>query len=49
LIVLLAKFLGVSKSAVQITGGATARLKRITVAGEKTALTARLQDLRDVS
>ena len=42
LIALLAKELGVAKSALAIAGGEKARLKRIAVAGDTSALTARL-------
>ncbi len=43
LIELLAKALAVSKSNVRIASGATARLKRVEIAGDSAALAARLE------
>lgn len=45
LIALLAKALAVAKSAIAIVSGATSRLKRIEIAGDPVALTARLEEL----
>ena len=45
LIALLAKELGVAKSALAIAGGRKARLKTIVASGDTTALTARLNGL----
>ena len=45
LIELLAKTLSVPKSAVRITAGGSARLKRIEIAGDAALLTARLEAL----
>lgn len=45
LIALLAKALPVAKSAIAIVSGATARLKRIEIAGDPAGLTARLEGL----
>ena len=45
LVALLAKTLDVSKSAVTIVAGATARLKRIEIAGDPAILAARLEGL----
>ncbi len=47
LIVLVAKTLAVAKSAVSITAGHTARLKRIEVGGDGPILCARLMELGD--
>jgi uncharacterized protein (TIGR00251 family) len=47
LIRLLAKFFSVPKSSLRIVSGATSRLKRVEIAGENAALTARLNELRD--
>ena len=43
LIALLADTLGVSKSAIEIVSGATARLKRVAIAGDPATLAARLE------
>jgi uncharacterized protein YggU (UPF0235/DUF167 family) len=45
LIRLVAATLGVAPSRVRLTGGATARIKRLTVEGDAAALAARLADL----
>jgi uncharacterized protein YggU (UPF0235/DUF167 family) len=45
LIELLAKTLAVSKSSVRIASGATARLKRVEIAGDSAILVARLEGL----
>ncbi len=45
LVALLAKTLGVPKSAVTIVSGATSRLKRVEIAGDGVVLAARLEGL----
>ena len=45
LIELIAKVLGVSRSSVAITGGEKARLKTIAIAGDTSALVAKLESL----